>query len=173
MPVFTEVLKFLQVGVGEKIAEAVSPSFPPSLNEAEKKKLEAAIRKAARDHEVELLETAKRESEEFNLKIKDMEGTAKDLKEMGWPGKIIVFLRGAQRPIWGYVVLFLDIQVFSGRWDLAVLQENSESAQTFFNLADVFWIINALVLGFLFGERAVRNVIPLVQGRFGGKKAEG
>lgn len=93
----------------------------------------------------------------FNQRIKDMEGTAQDLKQAGWMGSIILFLRGAQRPLWGYAVIYMDFMIFSGRWIIA--EENPQ-------LQNAFWIINFLVLGFLFGERAVKNVGPLVAQMF-------
>lgn len=89
----------------------------------------------------------------FNQRIKDMEGTAQDLKQSGWMGSIILFLRGAQRPIWGYAVIYMDYMIFSSNWTIP--EENPQ-------LQSAFWIINFLVLGFLFGERAVKNVGPLV-----------
>lgn len=100
------------------------------------------------------LEVAQLEFEaekELNNRIKDLEGTAKDLNQAGIFGKFILFLRGAQRPLWGYGVAFLDYMVFSGRWAI----ETDE-------LRSSFWVINLLVLGFLFGERAVKNVAPLI-----------
>ena len=39
---------------------------------------------------------------------------------------------------------------FMGRWQLNPQQESA------------LWVINFLVLGFLFGERAVQNVAPLI-----------
>ena len=36
------------------------------------------------------------------------------------------------------------------------------------DVQSVFWVINFLVLGFLFGERAMRNILPLLQQRMGG-----
>jgi hypothetical protein len=39
---------------------------------------------------------------------------------------------------------------FMGRWQLSEAQESA------------LWVINFLVLGFLFGERAVQNVAPLI-----------
>ena len=93
----------------------------------------------------------------FNQRIKDMEGTAKDLTQSGWMGRIVLFLRGAQRPLWGYAVIYMDFMIFSSRWTIP--EENPQ-------LQNAFWIINFLVLGFLFGERAVKNVGPLVAQMF-------
>jgi hypothetical protein len=87
---------------------------------------------------------------EFNQRIKDLEGTGTDLRQAGFPGRVVLFLRGAQRPLWGFLVMVMDIMVFSGRWSLP---PNSQ-------LESAFWVVNFLVLGFLFGERALQNVLP-------------
>lgn len=86
------------------------------------------------------------------IPVKDMDGTIGDLDQACWMGRIVMFLRGAQRPIWGYFVGFIDFMVFSKKWDI-VGNQQMESA---------FWVINFLVLGFLFGEQVIKNVVPLV-----------
>jgi hypothetical protein len=86
---------------------------------------------------------------EFNARIRDLEGTAADLKSLPVLGNIMLFLRGSQRPIWGFCTLFLDYQVYSGAWKLTSGTQQEAA----------FYIINFLVLGFLFGERAVQNVM--------------
>ncbi len=92
----------------------------------------------------------------LNDRIAQQEGTASDLKTIPFLGPIMLFLRGAQRPIWGFGVLYMDFMIFSGAWILKV-NENGSGMQE-----NAFWVINFLVLGFLFGERAIKNVLPLV-----------
>ncbi len=89
-----------------------------------------------------------------------MEGTEKDLLQIPVLGRIMLFLRGCQRPIWGFVILYIDLCVFSGKWELTE-GSTTESA---------FWVVNALVLGFLFSERAVKNVMPRVDSMIKAKK---
>ncbi len=165
MSIFTKVVDFISGGIGEKIIDTVRAQFPPKMSEAEKQRMEAAIREASRQHELALLTLAREEEEEFNSRIKELEGTASDLTQAGFLGKIIIFLRGSQRPLWGYFVLFMDIMVFSGQWVIKGSEINGVDLQS------AFWIINVLVLGFLFGERAVRNVAPIFQNQFDKNKA--
>lgn len=120
---------------------------------AEKEEMKRAMAELVHRQEMEVQKLSLEAEQEFNLRIKELEGTAKDLIQAGWPGRIVLFLRGAQRPLWGYFVGLMDFMVFSGRWSLVLGDKNLESA---------FWIINFLVLGFLFGERAVKNVTPLI-----------
>jgi len=47
--------------------------------------------------------------------------------------------------------MYMDVMWFSGKW--SGLTDQQESA---------LWVINTLVLGFLFGERAVKNVMPFM-----------
>ena len=121
-----------------------------------------AITQPTHEYEIELVKLAQEEQEEFNNRIKEMEGTAKDLQQFGIIGIIIIFLRGAQRPIWGFGVFILDYMVFSGSWNLSSAAQNAPSGGPL-TLESVFWMINLLVLGFLFGERAMRNVMSLIK----------
>lgn len=164
MSFFSKVTDFLTGGIGSKIVDKVLKQFPDRLSDAEKAEIQAAVVEATREHEIKLLEFAKEQDEDFNSRIKELEGTASDLKQFGWPGKIIIFLRGTQRPLWGYSVLYMDFMVFSGQWKIdefvKVVGTNTIGA----NIESAFWVINFLVLGFLFGERAMKNVLPLFKG---------
>lgn len=82
-------------------------------------------------------------------RIRELEGSAKDLLQAGRLGRLVLFVRGAQRPAWGVGLLWCDYMVFSGQWKLP--PGEIESA---------FWIINFTVLSFLFGERALANIMP-------------
>ena len=160
MALFAKIADFLGGGLGSKIVDTVKDYFPPRLSEGERAQIEQAIQQSAREHEVRLLTLAQEEQEEFNQRIKDLEGTSADLIQAGWFGRVIIFLRGAQRPVWGFGVLILDFMVFSGSWQLRPMDVGGGQMV---DLVSTFWAINLLVLGFLFGERAVKNVMPLLK----------
>ena len=80
----------------------------------------------------------------------DMEGTSSDLRSIPVIGALALFLRGLQRPTWGFGILFADYMWLSGVWDLDE------------PMTDVIFLVNFLVLGFLFGERAIKNLEPLI-----------
>lgn len=164
MNFFTKVTNFLTGGAGSKIIDKVLKQFPDRLSDAEKADMQAAVVAAMREHEMQLLVMAKEQDEDFNNRIKELEGTANDLKQFGWLGKIIVFLRGAQRPLWGYSVLYMDFMVFSGTWRIHDIANQVGNNTVGTNIESAFWVINFLVLGFLFGERAMKNVLPLFKG---------
>jgi hypothetical protein len=117
----------------------------------ERHEMKMAMKQAVHQKELEVQELALRAKAEFNQRIKDMEGTASDLRQAGFFGRVILFLRGAQRPIWGFGTIYADFMAFSGRWNIP------EDTQ----MANILWLINFLVLGFLFSERAVKNVLPI------------
>lgn len=150
---------FFSGGLGTAIVDTVKDYFPPSMSELDKSELSLKINEAANKQANEGARIVNEERAEFNQRIKDMEGTAKDLRSIPVVGPIVIFLRGCQRPTWGYATLYMDFMVFSGKWN--TLTEMQESA---------LWVINLLVLGFLFGERAVKNIMPLVSQYFSVKK---
>ena len=151
MGLFSKFISVLSGGFGTKIVDTVRDYFPPSMTDKEKSEFELKLLEASRAQELEFLEAVHAADAEFNQRIKDMEGTASDLTRIPILGSIILFLRGTQRPAFGIFTLVMDYLVFSGAWTIA---EGSR-------LESAFFAINLLVLGFLFGERAVKNLMPL------------
>jgi len=145
-------------GIVETAANTLKAYFPPDMTpeqiaafELKMKELDAqtaqAIAKAENDA-----------AELLNQRIAEYEGTAADLKAIPFFGPVMIFLRGLQRPVWGFATLYMDFLWFA-EW--TVLTQKQESA---------LMVINVLVLGFLFGERAIKNVMPLITKMFEAKK---
>jgi len=153
MTIFGKIIDLLSGGFGSKVVEAVGKLLPDNMSEKDRKEIEVKILEASREHEIALLSLANQADLEFNQRIKDLEGSAADLTKIPILGNIVIFLRGAQRPVWGFITIILDYMIFSGAW---TLPEGS-------TLENCFFAINILVLGFLFGERAVKNVLPLFE----------
>lgn len=148
----TKAIDFFSGGLGSSVVEAVKEYYPPSMSDYEKSELDFRIQKAVDEKALKGQELANEAQAEFNNRIAELEGTAKDLKAIPILGPLMLFLRGCQRPIWGYATLYMNFMVFSGSWgQLTASQESS------------LWIINLLVLGFLFSERAIKNVTPLIE----------
>jgi len=80
-----------------------------------------------------------------------------DFKGVPFLGTFVLFIRASMRSIWSIAILWTDLQVFSGEWTLL---EGSQIEST-------FWIVNLLVLGFWFGERAVSAIMPLYLAKTG------
>lgn len=144
-----EIASFLTGGFGVKLLDTVKGYFPPSMSDKEKTDLELVIMKATQAQEVQLLALAQSADAEFYSRIKDMEGTAAEIKGIPFIGPAIVVVRSMLRPFISIFVVLLDYQIFSGAWAWNV------------ELKPVFVALNILVLGFWFGERMVKNVMPL------------
>ncbi len=157
MGIGTKIIDFLAGGTVKTIADTVKAYFPPSMSDKEKSELSLKISEAQNRHDLTILDMANKGDAEFNTRIKEMEGTASDLKTIPVIGAVIIFLRGLQRPVWGFATLYLDFKSFSGDWTLTEKQDVA------------LIVINLLVLGFLFGERALKNVAPLINTYFGKK----
>ena len=73
-----------------------------------------------------------------------------DLAGIPYLSTFFFFARGCQRVLWSIFTIILDWNVFSSEWKLQV-DTPIESA---------FFMVNILVLGFLFGELALKNTAP-------------
>jgi len=136
-------------GLGDPVQAAEAIKADPDL--AYKFKM------AMLDFQLEKARIDLKDRAEFKRRTEALEGTAADLKSMPVLGRLMLFLRGAQRPVWGFAALWMVYhQPFSGAWTLSGRQES------------ILMAITVLVLGFLFGERAVKNVAPIM-GQFFGK----
>ncbi len=153
MGLFDKIVDMAGGSLVGTIVDTAKAYFPPSMTEQEKSILELQMNKAAHAQELSLLKATNHMEAEFNDRIKSMEGTAADLKSIPFIGPVIIFGRGMQRPVWGFSTLYLDYKTFAGDW---VIADGSKQ-----DIA--FLVINLLVLGFLFGERAVKNLAPLIE----------
>ncbi|MBI9080272.1 MAG: hypothetical protein JEY79_11105 [Pseudodesulfovibrio sp.] len=153
----SKVADFFGGGVVKTIADTVKGYFPPSMSDKEKSELSARISKAEHEHERALMALAVKADQEVTKRAAALEGTAKDLKSIPIIGPIIIFIRGCLRPSFGVFTLFTDWQIFSGSWSVKMTTATgSYTAEGALILA-----LNILVLGFLFGERTVKNLMPL------------
>ncbi|GAF99737.1 unnamed protein product, partial [marine sediment metagenome] len=155
--ILTKITDFLGGGTVGAIAGVVKDYFPPSMSDKEKADLSLRITEAENAKDLKTMALVNEAQAEFNRRIVDLEGSAADLKAIPVIGHILILLRGAQRPIWGLFTLYADYQAWSSVWTLTEKQEAMLLA------------VNILVLGFLFGERAVKNVMPFVVQFFGKK----
>jgi hypothetical protein len=151
-----KIADFFGGGAVKTIADTVKDYFPPSMSDKEKADLQLLIQKEESSRQERLLVLANEQDKEFNERIKQLEGTASDLKALPIIGPVIIFARGCQRPAWGFATMLIDYQVFSKAWDVSGDEQ----------LKALIFAINLLVLGFLFGERAVQNVTPLLSQYF-------
>lgn len=84
-------------------------------------------------------------------RIAQLEGTASDLKGIPIAGSIMLFLRGSQRIVIGYGTAWLDYE-----WLVGAIGPIGEMQQRLLMMASL------LVFAVLFGERAIKNVAPVI-----------
>lgn len=130
--------------------DLITQYWPPDVSPQQRLEFQIKLDEAEATKR-EQIQKALAESERMiTERVTILEGSAQDLRAIPFIGPIVLFLRGLQRPLWGYGTMYADAMWFMGRW---TMNDQQESA---------LWVINFLVLGFLFGERAVQNVAPLI-----------
>jgi hypothetical protein len=150
MGILSKVTDFVGGSLFKEIKETVTSYFPPSMSEAEKLEFERKMQEFLHQKELDANRILNESAAQLDKRIADQEGTASDLKAMPILGPIVLFLRGLQRPAWGFLVMLMDYKWFFGVYEFDEQQQTAMIA------------INLLVLGFLFGERAVKNLEPLI-----------
>ncbi len=149
---------FFTGGFVEETFKAVKEYFPPDMSPEQQANVKLQLENLAIKKQSQLDKAANEAERNLNDRIAQHEGTAKDLLALPLIGRVVIFARGCQRPLWGFFTMYADLMWFSNDWGaLTDLQGKA------------LLIINFLVLGFLFGERAIKNVMPLIIQYFGKK----
>jgi hypothetical protein len=118
-----------------------------AMDPLKKRQLEMELLQVTQKHEIDLMRAATEAEVALTGRIKDLEGTSTDLRSIPIVGPAMLFLRGSFRPLFSYGVLVADWKVFSGKW---TCPSN-----------DLLLAINLIVLVFYFGERTIKNLMPL------------
>lgn len=134
----------------KEVKEVAMSYFPPSMSDEQKAIAELRMVELLHKKELETMEVLNAAASQLDKRIAEQEGTAKDLKGIPLIGSVVLFLRGLQRPLWGFATMYMDYQWFFAG---ASYSEQQEGAMT---------MINLLVLGFLFGERTMKNLEPMI-----------
>jgi hypothetical protein len=151
MSILSGITDFIGGGLFKEIKEGVMSYFPPDMTPQQKQEVEFKLELLMQEKTKEANRMLEAAATQLDKRIAEQEGTAKDLAAIGWLGKPILFARGAQRPIWGFATLYMDYQ-----WFFESIREFSDKQES------ALIVINLLVLGFLFGERAIKNLEPLI-----------
>ena len=111
MNILSRITNFVTGGsnsIAVKLLDMIDKRWPKKLNDQEKAELQLMLGEATHAQQIELLKIGTQEQLRFDERIMSLEGTASDLKAAGWPGRLVLFLRGAQRPAWGFFTLYMD-----------------------------------------------------------------
>lgn len=158
-------------GVGTLVSEGIGMAanlfkayFPPDMPPEKKAELEMKFKALAAEQARLANEATNEAVETFNKRIAIHEGTAKDLLQMPILGRALLFARGAQRPTWGFATLYFDYVLFvKGEVPDAMMNITAEGIKSMnVETLGLIYMINFLVLGFLFGERTLKNLEPLI-----------
>ena len=139
----------------------INTRWPPDMSEQAKAQMEIVIKDLLHKQAMDIANVAQEDEAMFNKRTVDLEGTASDLKTIPFVGALVIFLRGAFRPLFSYMTAYMDYIYF-----VTDTSDWSEQKQT------LLIAINLLVLVFFFGERALKNVMPLIIGALGVKTAQ-
>ena len=160
MGFLTKVTSFFGGSLFKEIKDGVMSYFPPDMSPQEKAEAELKIQQFLHAKQMEANRVLNESAAALDKRIAEQEGTAKDLLALPVIGRVLLFARGAQRPVWGFATIWMDFQWFFGGYTFSEQQNTA------------LIIINTLVLGFLFGERAAQNVLPKML-EYLGKRKEG
>jgi len=133
-----------------EIKDTVMAYFPPDMNPQQRAEAELQIQAMLHAKQMEANKVLADSAAQLDRRIAEQEGTTKDLLALPILGRIVIFARGVQRPVWGFATLYMDHQWFFGNFKF---DEQQQTAMI---------VINSLILGFLFGERAIKNLEPLL-----------
>lgn len=151
MSFLTELANVATGGLGQVVMDGIKAYFPPNMSEEQKANIQLTLQNIELQRAAQFSAAQHVAEEDMNARIAMYEGSAADLKAVPYLGALMLLLRGAQRPVWGFVAIYFDYGVFSGMWKLEDQM-----------VSNAFWVVNFLVLGFLFGERAIMNVMPFI-----------
>ncbi|MDG9666728.1 hypothetical protein ONV78_03195 [Hahella sp. CR1] len=149
MSLLSKVVDVVTGGLADRAYQVVKDYFPPDMSEAQRANVQLALQNLELEKKRQAEQARQAAEKQLTERIKELEGSAKDLLRLPILGPLMLFLRGCQRPVWGFATLYLDWMWFSA-WTL------DEQQQT------ALITINVLVLGFLFGERALANAAPRI-----------
>lgn len=150
MSLLKDVTEFFGGSLFKEIKEGIMSYFPPDMTPQQKAEAERGVQEFLHEKEKEANRQLNEAANQLDKRIAEQEGTAKDLKAIPVLGSIIIFLRGAQRPVWGFATMWMDFKWFFGSHTFTEQQQTA------------MIVINVLVLGFLFGERTIKNLEPLI-----------
>ena len=154
MGILGKIGDVLTGGLADTAFDAIKTYLPPDMSEEDKAKMKLQLEKLEMEKRAQANEATAEAEARVNERVRQYEGTASDLKSMPILGPVMLFLRGSQRIVWGFAALYLDYMWFT-QW--TTLTDRQETALI---------VVNTLVLGFLFGERAVKNVTPMLKDAF-------
>ncbi len=113
MSLLTKITDVVGGSLFGSVKELITDYFPPDMSLEKKAELQRKINEMEFKKQIAILEAAADAEKTLNQRIAEQEGTASDLKQLPIVGRIVLFLRGLQRPMWGFFVMYLDFEWFT------------------------------------------------------------
>lgn len=148
-----------------EVKDLITDYFPPDMSPKQKAELQQKLSELEAKKTQQLHQASIEADRVLNERIENQEGTASDLKQLPIVGRIVLFLRGTQRPVWGFFAMYMDYVWFTS--PSTKLIEGVQVATYTEQQQTALIVINILVLTFLFGERSIKNLEPLIMKVFG------
>lgn len=150
MNVLQKLADFAGGSLFKEISTTIKDYFPPSMSDKEKAEMQLKVDRLLIEKRSQVRNEINAASRALDKRIAEQEGTAKDLLAMPVIGRVVLFLRGIQRPVWGFSTLYINYLWFSGGVEMTEQQGSA------------LFVINMIVLVFLFGERTIKNLEPVI-----------
>lgn len=150
MSLLDKLADFVGGGLFKEAKELIKEYWPPDLSPEKRAELELRLQESQHKRDLDAQRMIIESEQAITERISQLEGTVSELKTIPFIGAFVIFTRAMQRQVWGYSTLYINFLWFSGQWKFTEQQESA------------MWVINLLVLGFLFGERAIQNIAPLI-----------
>jgi len=147
---FDKILGAATGGLASEVKDLVTTYWPPDVSPEKKAQFELEMDKLEFEREKAVDAATQAAEDSLNKRLEMYEGTAKDLLAIPVFGALMLFIRGSQRTVWGMAAIYFDYL-----WFVTSLKMTDQQQTALI-------IINCLVLSFLFGERALKNLMPLI-----------
>ena len=148
--VFSKLVDVVTGGVGDRVLDVIERQFPGKLSASEQAALQKELALIDNAKAVEANTAIQEAAETLNRRIAEHEGTASEIKDIWVIGPLIILARSMFRPTCSYVTLYIDYQYFKAP------KAFPEDAGT------LLLVMNFIILGFWFGERTVKNLMPII-----------
>jgi len=171
LAIFNQIRKavFGEKGIFGSVTDFINKRWPPDMSAEQKaqmemllKEFDAAQEERRQNYQVKMEALTNQAEAQFNERTRELEGTAADLKTIPIIGHMIIFIRGALRPLWCTGTMWIDWQILSGGWSVKLTAVDLRGSVHITPEGFMVLIINFLVLGFIFGERTLRNIVPAI-----------
>lgn len=105
MAIFDKIASLFGGGLVDSMLDTIKAYFPPGMTPQQEAELKLGLERLSFEKQKQadaMMADAERQVTE---RISLLEGTATDLRSVPIVGPIMLFMRGAQRPVWGFAVL--------------------------------------------------------------------